>query len=173
LPSLSAIDGDEIKISKPMAGAREANFVYLRVFSNDEPGRLYTFVRDSFVQIGFPKAVIEQDLTKFLIGNGLAQEFQTLNTLISLHRLSSITGPFVVAELSLVRVAADRFEFRAAIIDPVKAETVFSAVRSKVSWLNFDREFTYPMMNAIKQWFDESAKLPAPPSPVKRPAPTI
>jgi uncharacterized protein YceK len=158
--SIAPISESEVKINRPMAGIKDIPFVYVRTISTFRSTELDAFVRDSLTKIGFPKQVSEDDLTKLVIRSGLSGEIQNLTNVIALHRLSEAIGPFLVVEVRVFRIATTAFRVETVIVDPVLGETVFLASRSKINWIDFDHEFSYPMMNAVKSWFDASAKLP-------------
>jgi hypothetical protein len=156
--SIAPIGAAEIKVNRPMAGVKNIPFVYVRTASTYRSAELDTFVRDSLTKIGFPRQVGEEELTKLVIRSGLSGDIQNLTSVIALHRLSEAIGPFLVVEVRVFPVARTTFRIDVAIVDPVAGETVFAASRTKINWLDFDREFSYPMMNAVKEWFDASAK---------------
>jgi hypothetical protein len=165
--SFADVTDSEIKTYKPLAGIKDEKFVYVRTYSTLRTSQFDTTVRESLKKIGFPRIVSEEDLTKLVISSGLSGDVQNLTSVIALHQLSIVTGPFLVAEFRVVRLADTLFRLEVVIIDPVSGETVFAASRQKINWLNFDREFTYPLMNAVKRWFDDSAKLPVDKQPTK------
>ncbi len=160
--SFSVVSDDEIKVYKPLAGVKTLPFVYLRTASKDYSGEFEAVVRDSVGKMGFPRVVSEYELAKLVIARGLTGDVPSLRSPLSLHRLSQAIGPFLVADFRVGRLSDIRIGFDVVIIDPVSADIVFEASRRKVAWADFDKEIIYPMMNAVKRWFDESAKLPAP-----------
>jgi hypothetical protein len=157
----------EIKVSKPMPGVKSVPFVYVRTVAPANAAALEPFLRDSLTKIGFPRQVNEEELTKLVIQSGLSSGIQNLSSVIALHRLSEIIGPFLVVEVRAARITDVWYRLDAVIVDPVVGETVFAVSRTKINWIDFDREFSYPMMNAIKSWYDASAALPSVPAATK------
>ncbi|MBW8316593.1 MAG: hypothetical protein K0M73_17185 [Hydrogenophaga sp.] len=168
-PDADPIGQKEIKTSKPFAGIKEIPFIYVRSASDaGSKDQQDTFFQESFKKLNFPKAIGEEELTKLVIKGGLTNEIQNLSHPIALHRLSRIVGPFLAMQITLFRVGDARFRIDSVVFDPVSAEVIFSATREKLVWASVDDEILFPMMNALKGWYDNSSLLPA---PLVKPAP--
>ena len=117
-------------------------------------------MKDALIKIGFKKVYSERELSQMIIQSNLSAYVTNISDLISLHNLAKITGPFLVLESSVFLVGDCVFRFDLQIIEPLSSDTYLEISRIRTNWLDMDKEINYPILNVIKQWYDESAKLP-------------
>lgn len=159
-PASVEVDKKHIKIYRPLAGIQEANYVYLRAFSSYSNDKFYNFMKDALIKIGFKKVYSERELSQIIIQSGLSACVTNISDIISLHNLAKITGPFLVLESNVFLVSSCVFRFDLQIIEPLSGDTYLEISRIRTNWLDMDKEINYPILNVIKQWYDESSKLP-------------
>jgi hypothetical protein len=159
-PTSTEVDKKHVKIFRPLAGVEEVKYVFLqssRAFGND---RFYDFMKDALLKIGFKKVYGEEELAKMVIQAGLSQYITNLSDLISLNNLAKATGPFLVLRARVYLVSDVVYRFDLQLIDPLSGSTYLEMSRVRTNWFDMDTEINYPVLNLIKQWYDESAKLP-------------
>ena len=160
-PASAEVDKKYIKVYRPVAGVQDINYLYLRAYSPYGNDKFYGFMKDALSKIGFKTIYSEKELAQRVIASGLSNCGVTnISDLISLNNLAKATGPFLVMECNVFRVGDAVYRFDLQLIDPLSGETYLEISRIRIAWLNVDREVNYPMLNVIKQWYDESAKLP-------------
>lgn len=159
-PASTEVDKQYIKIYEPLAGIKEANYVYLLAHSPYGTDRFYNFMKDALIKIGFPKVYSRKELSRLVIQNGLEAYITDLSDPISLNNLAKATGPFIILDSSVFPVADVVFRFDVQVIDPLSGDTYLEISRIRTNWLDMDKEINYPILNVIKHWHDESAKLP-------------
>jgi hypothetical protein len=155
------VDKKHIKILSPLTGVQESNYVFLRTYAsyggND---RFYEFMKDALIKIGFRTVYSERELSQMIIKSGLSVYVTNISDLISLNNLAKITGPYLIVEANVFRVTDTVFRFDLQIIEPLSGDTYLEISRIRNNWFDMDTEINYPILNIIKQWYDESAKIP-------------
>jgi hypothetical protein len=159
-PASAEVDKKYIKIYRPFAGVQDINFVYLRAYSPYGKDRFYEFMKDALLKIGFKVAYSEKELSQRIIAVGLSNYVTNISDLISLNNLAKATGPFLIVECNTSRLSDVVYRFDLQLIDPLSGDTYLEISRIRTAWLDVDKEINYPILNVIKQWYDESSKLP-------------
>jgi len=159
-PASCEVDKKYIKILQPLAGINEVNYVYLRTHTPYSNDRFYDFMKDALLKIGFKKVYSGKELSQMIIKSGLSTYITNLSDLISLNNLAKATGPFIVLDSTLYPVTNVVFRFDVQVIEPLSGDTFLEISRIRTNWLDMDKEINYPMLNVIKQWYDESAQIP-------------
>jgi hypothetical protein len=159
-PASAEVDQKYIKILQPLAGIKEVNYVYLRARSPYGGDRFYDFMKDALIKIGFKKVYSARELSQMVIQSGLSTYVTNLSDLISLNNLAKATGPFIIFDSTVYPVTDVVFRFDVQVIEPLSGNTYLEISRIRTNWLDMDKEINYPILNVIKQWYDESAKLP-------------
>jgi hypothetical protein len=159
-PTSVEVDKKYIKIFRLVPGVQETNYVYLRAASEFGGDRFYDFMKDALQKIGFKKIYSQRELSQFVVKSGLSQYVTSISDLVSLNNLAKAAGPFLIIECRVFRVSDVVFRFDLQLIDPLTGETSLEISRIRTNWLDMDSEINYPILNVIKQWYDESAKLP-------------
>ncbi|NJD55323.1 MAG: hypothetical protein FIA94_02840 [Nitrospirae bacterium] len=159
-PASAEVDKQYIKIYQPLAGIKEANYVYLLARSPYGNDKFYSFMKDALIKIGFKKVYSRKELSQLVIKSGLSTYITDLSDPISLNNLAKATGPFIILDSNVFPVADVVFRFDVQVIEPLSGDTYLEISRIRTNWLDMDKEINYPILNVIKQWHDESAKLP-------------
>jgi hypothetical protein len=159
-PASADVDKKYIKIYRPFSGVQNVNFVYLRAYSPYGEDRFYEFMKDALLKIGFKVTYSEKELSQRIIAIGLSNYVTNISDLISLNNLAKVTGPFLVVECNTFRLSDVVYRFDLRLIDPLSGDTHLEISRIRTAWLDVDKEINYPILNVIKQWYDESSKLP-------------
>jgi hypothetical protein len=159
-PASVEVDKKYIKIYRPFSGVQDINYVFLRAQSPFAGDRFYEFMKDALLKIGFKKTYDEKELSQKIIASGLSNCVTNISDIVSLHNLAKVTGPFLVIECNIFRLTDAVFRFDLQLIDPLSGDTYLEISRIRTAWLDIDKEINYPILNVIKQWFDDSAKLP-------------
>ncbi len=159
-PASAEVDKKYIRIQQPLVGINEVNYVYLRAHSPYGNDRFYSFMKDALLKIGFKKVYSEKELSQLIIKNGLSTFITNLTDLISLNNLAKATGPFIVLDSAVFPVTSAVFRFDVQVIEPLSGDTFLEISRIRTNWIDMDNEINYPILNVIKQWYDESAQIP-------------
>lgn len=159
-PAWTKVHERYINIFRPLAGVKEARYVYLRTYAKYGDDRFYDFVKDALIKIGFPKVYSKKELYEMISQSGLSPYIKSLSDPISLHNLAKVTGPFIVLVCSVFPVSDTVFRFDVQLIEPLSGDIYLEISRIRINFADMDREINYPILNVIKQWYDESAKLP-------------
>lgn len=117
-------------------------------------------MKDALLKIGFKRVYGEKELSQMVIKSGLSQIVSNISDLISLNNLAKATGPFIVMKSRVYRVGDAVYRFDLQVIEPLNSSTCLEMSRIRTNWLDMDTEINYPVLNLIKQWYDESIKLP-------------
>ena len=159
-PASVDVDKKYIKIYHPFAGIQQVHYVYLRAYSPFGQDKFYEFMKDALLKIGFKITYNEKELSQRVIASGLSNYVTNISDLISLNNLAKATGPFLILECNTFRLTDVVYRFDLQLIDPLSGDTYLEISRIRTAWLDIDQEINYPILNVIKQWYDESTKLP-------------
>lgn len=159
-PTSVEVDKKHIKIYLPLAGIQETNFIYLRAYSPYNNDNFYEFMKDALLKIGFQKVYSERELSQMIIKSGLSKYVTNISDFISLNNLAKLTGPYLIVESNIFPLTDVVYRFDLQLIEPLSGDTCLEISRIRTNWLDMDTEINYPILNVIKQWYDESAKLP-------------
>lgn len=159
-PASVEVQSKHIKTFKPLAGVKEARFVYLRADSYSHEALFYDFMKDGLAKVGFANVYNRNELSQITIRSGLSQYVTNLSDPISLHNLASSLGPFLILECAVFPIADAVFRFDVQLIEPITGNTYLEVSRIRTNWVDMDREINYPILNVIKRWHDESIELP-------------
>lgn len=160
-PALVTIDRKNVDVFEPLAGYSDRKFVYLQVIGGQDVQKFAAFVEDFLQKNGFPPTLYKRDLAKMVVKAGLAESVTNLSDPISLNKLAQEVGPYLVISCRDIGRYGESMEV--VIFDPVEMEPALSVHRSGSTWLEKDREFTYPVFNIVLDWVKESRALgPAP-----------
>lgn len=159
-PASADVDKKYIKIYRPFAGVQDVNYVYLRAYSPYGKDKFYEFMKDALWKIGVKTTYSEKELSQRIIASGLSNYVTNISDLISLNNLAKAAGPFLILECNVFRLTDVVYRFDLQLIDPLSGDTYLEISRIRTAWLDMDKEINYPILNVIKQWYDESSKLP-------------
>lgn len=160
--SFQPITPKEVKVYQPRAGIHEIQFVYLRTYATHDATLFDSVIRDGFKKIGFNRIVSTSELTQLVVRNDLANQVQDLSNPLALNRLAKAIGPFLVVDVAFVNTLGYRYRMDVKVLDAATIESLLLISREGAILVETDREFTYPMLNAVKGWFDDSVKLGPP-----------
>jgi hypothetical protein len=158
-PTDIRVAGEDIRVFRPLAGIGEVRFVCLRTVSEYEP-RFYVFMKDALLSIGFKNVYSEKELSGPLTHNGRREYSGTSFDSTDFRRLAEARGPFVIADAHMVRLNDETFRFIVVLREPVSDTIRLEISRVAAVWYDMDIEVNYPVLNAIKKWYDASAGLP-------------
>ena len=159
-PTSAEVDQKYIKIFRPLPGVRNMNYVFLQAYTPHGNDRFYEFMKDSLLKIGFKKVYGDRELSQMVIQSGLSKYVTNISDLISLNNLYRAAGPFVYLQSRVYLVSNAVFRFDLQLIDPLSGKTCLEISRVRTNWLDMDTEINYPILNVIRQWYEESAKIP-------------
>lgn len=160
-PASVEVDKKYIKIYRPFAGVQDINYVYLRAYSPYGKDKFYEFMKDALSKIGFKTTYSERELSQRIIAGGLSTYVTSISDLISLNNLAKATGPFLILDCNVFRLTDVVYRFDIQLIDPLSGDTYLEISRIRTAWLDVDKEINYPVLNVIKQWYDDSVKTPS------------
>ena len=173
-PASTDVDKKHVKIFQPLAGIKEAKYIYLRTHSQFQNDKFYDFMKDALIKIGFENVYSERELSRMIVRSGLSSFVTSISDMVSLNNLAKVTGPFLVLQSNVFLVGDCVYEFDLEMIEPLSGNTYLEISRVRTAWLDIDKEVNYPILNVIKQWHDESAALPfSKPEKKKAPEGTI
>lgn len=159
-PASADVDKKYIKIYRPFAGVQDVNYIYLRAYAPYGKDKFYEFMKDALLKIGFQITYSEKELSQRIIASGLSNYVTNISDLISLNNLAKATGPFLILECNIFRLTDVVYRFDLQLIEPLSGNTYLEISRVRTAWLDMDKEINYPILNVIKQWYDESTRLP-------------
>lgn len=158
-PTSVSVDKKFIKIFHPLPGIQEVNYVFLQTYTPYGNDSFFEFTKDALLKIGFKRVYNEKELAQMVIQSGLSQYVTNLSDLISLNNLAMATGPFIFMQSRVYRVSDAVYRFDLQLIEPLSGRTFLEISRVRTNWLDMDTEINYPILNTIKNWYDESVKL--------------
>ena len=153
IETYSTISGNSVIANRPYKSIERVKFVVLRVKDND---RYNSFMRAMLKNIGFAKVLSEDEFEDLVTENKLGGNFDSIYDLESLHEIYKELGEYLVITTSLNRWTDSWWKNEILIVDPEKPEILAKVLVQKINWLNMDKEFNYPAVNFINDWYKSS-----------------
>lgn len=161
LPTFNDFTKDVVKTDRPFPGIKRIAFVYVRTDAWERAADFDAVVRDSLRKIGFTELRSTEDMLRLAVSTGLADQIEDVTHILSLARIAKRSEPFLVAEFSLQRQPNRLTTLDVLIRDPLTAEPYLHLSNESVVLLDIDREFTFPAINTVRRWHEESLRLAA------------
>jgi hypothetical protein len=162
-PTFVKVENEDILVFKPIKGLSNAKFIYLNVFdgvSRKNEDAYAKFLINSMREIGIKnKFMSKRELSMFIIQNGLSDQITNLSDFISLNKLAKIVGPYLIIETAIYPVSDVVFRCEFSIVEPYSGSQFLEINRTRTNWMDFDTEISYPIINVLKHWYEESKKL--------------
>ncbi len=159
-PSSSSIDAKDIFTNKPYSDVNRLKFVVLSPKNDLNYSEYKAFMKTSLIKIGFPKVLSETEFANLISEKRLAHKKDSLFDLEFLQKANKALGEFLVIKASLNH--KDRHAVwgnQVEILDPESSETLLKFRIHKSLWNDIDKEFNYPAINLINDWYKSSKRV--------------
>jgi hypothetical protein len=154
-PSRIVIPPRDIAINKPYEDLSRAQFVVVRALTNVEHEKYQEFAERSVAQLGL-NVMGPADYARMIEERGITDATATLDP-ENLRRVYRHVGPFLVMTFLMERAGA--VDHRVLVYDPEGNEALFNARRIGALWASLDVEYSYPMLNLLREWVIASGGL--------------
>ena len=157
-PTSSNVEAKDIQTYLPFSKIDKVKFIFFKGTYSLNDKIFENFMRTALVNIGFENILNEEELSKLIISNNLSDSLPSISDLVSLNRLSHITGQFLYMKANLSMPAECWFRFDISIIDPLSGEKLLDVSRLELNDLDLDKEVNYPILNLLINWKKDSLK---------------
>lgn len=165
--TVSAVDAEEIKISKPLEVNRHKQLLFVR--SNLDIKETWdSYFEESLEAYGYFDVVARKDeFERLLIQRGAADRVSSVDGFTGLTQAQKSYGDFLVVDFDVEGGAAYQVDAKMSVYDPANAELVFQVERGITNWGGLDGTLFEPMFNAFFDWIEQnSGQSQAPMVPV-------
>ena len=150
-PTNSSLRPSEILVQKEYDGLDKVAFAVTKTESTFKPQEQEAFLENALGELGIGKVLTEDELVAKIIAEGLDTEVSSASDLISLKKLSETFGNFLVIEWTTDFIGYANWKTELTVIDPAVPEKILEIRKSGVVVLSFDIEFTYPVVNRLRE----------------------
>ena len=150
-PTSSKIKPDNILIKKPYSGIESIPFVVTKISSGYKAQEQTAFLKHSLNDLGISEVLTEDELVAKIFAEGLDEDVSSASDMLALKKLSDYLGNFLVIEWTTDFLGNSNFKTEFIVTDPTVPERILEIREGDVLWVNFDTEFTYPIINLLRE----------------------
>lgn len=152
----SSIKSSDIEENTPHANLDELKFIVFLSGGNHKTKEFKEFSRKAVDSMGFKNILTHTDYVRLIIEQGLEEKIEAKYDLISLHKAYKELGEFLVISMSSNWLGGSWFEMELRVTDPKTSEALLKARKESILWSDMDAEFSYPMVNLLNEWKNNS-----------------
>jgi|GEM_PF-2098492 hypothetical protein len=145
-----------IEVNTPHKNLEEVKFIVLLSGGNHKTKEFKEFSRKAVDLIGFKNILTHTEYVRLIINNRLDDKIEAKYDLLSLHKAYKELGNFLVISMYSNNLGGAWFEMGITVTDPKSSETLLKVSKESVVWANMDTEFSYPIVNVLNDWKNNS-----------------